>query len=464
MDAVFAAIARTHSPAGAQVLYRALREPRLETASLDRRDDLIDALTEDPEVLLDVREALTDDDQSWMVPDVLWEPLPRLPLGVGFFWGLRAVALAAVIVGIGWWPPAFLFLIAALGTNVVVGLWLEQRIEVFGDALIGLAATIRVARRVAAALPDSLAERRAALLEWLRRARPIERRAGLITMGDPTELTEFFQRLLGAKPLAYSSAVDLIEREVAALRALYLEVGEIDAAISIAWLRAERGLTIPDLETGGEELELEAAVHPLVGGAVANDAALAPDRGLLITGSNMSGKTTYLKTVAVNAICAQSIHAVFAAAHRGPLLRVATSIDRLDDLEDNQSYFMAEALSVQSLLEVAAAGPSLVVIDELFRGTNPADRLAAGVAVLDYLGPRALVAIATHDAELGDRVASGYVEHHFLDRWSGTEMSFDYRLRRGRSPRSNAIELLADIGYPREIIESAERHRRRAAV
>jgi DNA mismatch repair ATPase MutS len=402
-----------------------------------------------------------------MLPDVLWRPLPRLPLGARFFWTIRAVAVIGAMVATAWWPPAALALIAALGTNIVAGVALEQRISVYADALSGLAATMRVARRVAAALPPTLDPRRLAVEERLARLAPLERKVSLVTLRDPTELLQLLQHMVGSKPLAYTAAVDFIEAEIDELRTLYLEVAEIDVAIAVAWLREERSTCHPELGGDAPALMIDGAIHPLLSSPVANDVELAVDRGLLITGSNMSGKTTYLKTIAVNAICAQSIDVAFARAyvHAGARpLRVASSIDRLENLGEGQSYFMAEALSIKAVLEIAAAGPCLVVIDELFRGTNPADRIAAGLAVLDYLGPRALVAIATHDGELGDRLDAGFTERHFRDTWDGAAMQFDYVLRPGRSPRSNAIELLADVGYPAEIVEEAERHRQRPAV
>jgi len=237
---------------------------------------------------------------------------------------------------------------------------------------------------------------------------------------------------------------------------------EIDVALSIAWLRAEKRLGKPTFE--GSELAIEAAVHPLIDGAVANDAQMARDRGLAITGSNMSGKTTYLRTIAINAVLAQAINSVFASRYRGPLLRVATSIDRLDDLGKSESYFLAEARSIKHLIDVAEDGPALLAIDELFRGTNPRDRISAASSVLRYLNSRAHVAVATHDAEVCDRLAGGYVELHFRDRWRDGRMTFDYRARPGRSPESNAIALLADVGFPSEIIEDAERQQLAAAV
>ena len=159
--------------------------------------------------------------------------------------------------------------------------------------------------------------------------------------------------------------------------------GEVDAAIGIASYRAGRDdWSRPELRTGGAT-ELTDLRHPLIDDAVPNSIVLKPGHGVLVTGSNMSGKSTFLRTVGVNAILAQTINTCLAQAYRAPVFHVRSCIGRTDDLLSGTSYYLAE---VEALLELVRAStspaPHLFLLDELFRGTNAVERIAAGQAVL----------------------------------------------------------------------------------
>ena len=168
--------------------------------------------------------------------------------------------------------------------------------------------------------------------------------------------------------------------------------GDVDAAISVASYRAGRDdWTTPERVGAEAASEMTDLRHPLVDDAVPNSMRLRPGRGLLITGSNMSGKSTFLRTVGVNAVLAQTIHTCLARHYRAPIFRVRSCIGRADDLVAGKSYYIAE---VEALLDLVRASddtrPHLFLLDELFRGTNSVERIAAGQAVLQQLlGPAA---------------------------------------------------------------------------
>ena len=199
--------------------------------------------------------------------------------------------------------------------------------------------------------------------------------------------------------------------------------------------------------------------------AVANTLVLGPPHGLIITGSNMSGKTTFLRTLGVNVILAQTINTGLAARYEGPVCVVPSCIGRADDPASGKSYYLVEVDAVLALLQASdAEEPHLFLFDELFRGTNTVERIAAGEAVLRSLvEPRPtgrthphVVVAATHDQELVDLLSGRYAPFHFTDTVTEAGLTFDYRLHAGPAIGRNALALLRLRGAPERLLQMAE--------
>jgi DNA mismatch repair ATPase MutS len=237
-------------------------------------------------------------------------------------------------------------------------------------------------------------------------------------------------------------------------------IGDVDAAISVASLRAERSdWTRPRFLTAGAPAVVVDAVHPVVSAAVPNSIALAAAEGVLVTGSNMSGKTTFLRTIGVNAVMAQTIHTCLATKYEAPIFNVRSCIGRTDDLMSGKSYYIVEVEALLSLVAMSVdEAPHLFLLDELFRGTNAVERIAAGQSVLLELisgaaKPKPHVVIAaTHDGELVDLLAGSYRPCHFGDAVVDDGIVFDHRLKFGRAASRNAIALLRIHGAPEALI------------
>ena len=178
----------------------------------------------------------------------------------------------------------------------------------------------------------------------------------------------------------------------------------------------------------------------------------------------MSGKTTFLRTLGVNAVLAQTIHTCVADVYDAPPFVVRTCIGRSDDPGSGKSYYTAEVDLVLGLVQAArSAVPHLILFDELIRGTNTVERLAAGEAVLHALlmpladGSRAphIVVAASHDLELVDLLKEAYRAAHFSDALDQQGLSFDYRLRDGVSRTRNAIAMLGARGASHDLVARA---------
>ena len=214
--------------------------------------------------------------------------------------------------------------------------------------------------------------------------------------------------------------------------------------------------TRPEFTAVRKTLHVESLAHPLLAHAVPNSLDV-DGRSVLITGSNMSGKTTFVRTLGVNAVLAQTLCTACARQWRAPLLRVHTSIGRADSLVDGKSYYLAEAESVLAL--VRAKGDSqqhLYLLDEVFRGTNTTERVAAAYAVLAYLNDGAdIVVAATHDLELLELLSGTYDMHHFREQIVDDNLTFDYLIQAGPSSTRNAIALLRLMRYPESLVQNA---------
>jgi hypothetical protein len=241
-------------------------------------------------------------------------------------------------------------------------------------------------------------------------------------------------------------------------------LGELEALSALGGLAfAEPQWTFPTLDGAADTLRASALAHPLLAPArrVPNDVAVGPPGSVLfVTGSNMSGKSTLLRAIGVNALLAQAGGPVCAAALTMPPLAIASSILVEDSLTDGVSLFMAEVLRVREVVAAAErasaeGGRLLYLLDEVLRGTNSADRRVAVRAVVErLLAAGALGALSTHDLGLADEpaLAGHLVPVHFRETLhpgaapGEPPMTFDYRLRPGVAPTANALQLLAMFG------------------
>ena len=469
LDDVFAHLDRTESSVGQQMLYRRLRSAPA-PPSLDAFDALVARAADDAgrrERTQTVLARLGDssayfvhrlarpdalDPQPWYVIFPVWSAAVVLMLSLGIVW-----------------PPALFAGVFGFVVNkvilVVIGRRLAGEIVWFrqlGPLLSAARALTGFGTEETAAITGALATDLAALRRLGSIARWVSR--------DPlatNDLTFLLQEFGNTLFLMDANALYFAGRELQ-LRAPHLlsvieTVGEIDAAIAVASFRAGLdglgGWTRPRFASPDARATFTDLRHPLVDQAVPNSIALAPPHGVLVTGSNMSGKSTLLRTVGINVVLAQTINTCLARAYEAPVYQVRSCIGRADDLIAGKSYYLVEVESVLALVRASErAEPHLFIFDELFRGTNAVERIAAAEAVLAALiggGKPHVVLAATHDGELVDLLRDAYVVCHFGDAVGPDGLVFDYHLTPGPATSRNAIALLELNGAPESVVTRA---------
>jgi hypothetical protein len=240
-----------------------------------------------------------------------------------------------------------------------------------------------------------------------------------------------------------------------AVRSWLSAIGEIEALLSLSTYTYEHpGDPFPEFVEAAPCFEATEIRHPLLpsGSCIANDLQLSPTtRVLLISGSNMSGKSTLLRTVGINAVLAMAGAPVRARRLRLTPLQVGASIRINDSLQEGSSRFYAEITRLRKLFDLAAGHPPLLfLLDELLQGTNSSDRRVGAEGVLGaFLNRGAIGLVTTHDlalVEIGSTLDGQLHNVHFQEEFTDGRLSFDYKLREGIVTKSNGLALMRSIG------------------
>jgi hypothetical protein len=480
LDDVFAALDRTESTLGQHALYHRLRTFPV-ADNLDVFEVLVSRLESDGPLRERAQTALSRlrDPHGY---DLWWLARPDA-IETRQWYVLFPILTAATILLLGLAPlspqltPA---LIGVLVINVGVRYFTDRRIGALAAAFRQIAPVVKTAESLRFFGGDDVRPlvgpiqadtpslgRLKTIARWIS-GDPLMLPMGAgmlpIMVGDVVSVVYEYLNLaflLDANGV-YFGARDLRVHHAALLRVI-AAMGEVDAAISTASFRAgRRDWTRPSFVQPGAPAKLSNLRHPLLVDAVPNSVSLAPGRGLLITGSNMSGKSTFLRTVGVTAVLAQTLNTCLASEYYAPVFTVRSCIGRSDDLLSGKSYYIAEVENLLGLVQASVgSAPHLFLLDELFRGTNAVERIAAGQAVLLELVSNAgrtnphVVIAATHDGELVDLLPDNYSAFHFGDVVGPEGLIFDHQLRPGPATTRNAIALLRLHGAPQDLVRRA---------
>ncbi len=279
--------------------------------------------------------------------------------------------------------------------------------------------------------------------------------------GNPLDmLADYIRMITHVDLIKFNNMFKKLNAERESVDNIITIMGRMDALCSLCYYRASlnNGYCKPEFTSDGDETFLiEDGYHPLLTSPVVNSVNL--NKGILLTGSNASGKSTFLKMCAINAIFAEGIHTCLSRKYKAKRYRIYSSMALKDDITDGDSYYMVEIKSLKRILDAAEGkgAPVICFIDEVLRGTNTVERISASTKVLEHFADSDVCCFAaTHDMELAELLAGKYEIDHFEGIMEGDDVKFDYKLKSGPALTRNAIKLLGKIGYDESLVEEAE--------
>lgn len=470
LDNVFAKIDRTVTAPGQQVLYDQMRTYAGDDAVLRERSRQHELLRRDATLREQIRAALgrlQRPGAEYLAP-LLLTPFPTAPWFAWLFFLLSAASLAC-LVGLLFFHPLLLLALPLALVNAAIYLTYGQRITPYFSGFSQITALFSVADRLSKLPGPSRLPQLTILRDTLPGLTRLRKRLGWLSI-DRNATSEIAQTAFAYLNMLFLVDVIVFLRALPALRMhraklvdLMTAVGSLDAALSVA--SYIEGLPIHCTPQFTADLRLQATelYHPLLPQPVGNTLDLA-HRSALITGPNMAGKTCFLRTIGLNLVLARTLNLCHAKDALLPRAHVRSAIRREDRLAEGTSYFFAEIKQILDFARHDGRSPQILLIDEIFRGTNTVERIASSVAVLRHLSQTQLVLVTSHDLELQELLGDSFATFHFTDHVTGGQYGFDYRLHPGPVRSRNAIRLLELSGYPAPIVAEATRLAERLAT
>jgi DNA mismatch repair ATPase MutS len=236
-------------------------------------------------------------------------------------------------------------------------------------------------------------------------------------------------------------------------------IGTLGMALSVAsWRSSLKNYCTPIVIDDKKLINVENMVHPLLVNCVPNSLTLK-GVSMLPTGSNMSGKTTFMRAIGLNVLFAQTLNTVLASKYEAPFMNIRTAIRFSDDITESSSYYLTEVKQAKKLLEDSEQkAPMLFIIDELFKGTNTVERIAAAKAILTYLNrTNHFVLVSTHDIELTKLLEKErYDMYYFQESIIENIHTFTYKPNAGIMTERNTLRLLEINDYPNIVTDLAK--------
>lgn len=467
MDRIFMLLNQTFSAVGGDCLYDILRKPVFEEKELKYRNRLMLFFAKNQEIREQVQTILASVRKSGS--NSIYENIhvttevnikgKNVQIGFcsAFFLSLLVFILAPN-------PGVFLFLLVCV---VNIGAYMTQKQEV--DAYLSRFRNVLQLLEAYKKLEKlKIPELEAAMARGIpaqKRLAGFQKRSSLVidrsSTGGGLEgmLMDYIRMLTHIDLIKFQDMMKSMKENRKELEELIYTLGYIDSMISIASFRETLPYyTCPEFrEEKRAYMDVENLYHPLIENPVAN--SISAKGGILVTGSNASGKSTFLKNIAINSIFAQTIYTCTASSYCAPYFQVMTSMALRDDLGSGESYYIVEIRSLKRILDAAKSGENLLcIIDEVLRGTNTIERIGASSQILAHICKNNVLSFAaTHDIELSYMLQEYYENYHFEEEVREKDVVFNYLLKKGRVTTRNAIRLLEMIGYDKTLIEEAKR-------
>ena len=464
MDDIYKKINNTQSSAGREVLYDILRNPLCSLKELKKRDSIIEYFMNNFEERLKLQLILSNLGNNYDANTTLCLFLDEdnSKNRLKFYRVLRAIPFISLLLIVI--NKSFLFItMLSIALNIFISFNNKNRkIDVSGFTYI--IKTINVAFKIKDMKINVLDNNLENIAEDLEKVKKIKKKSisknPNSVLSDLNFFSEYANMITLSELITYEKVKETIIKNKEYLKSIYEYVGGVDALISISSFRTSldyysKPQFLASTKKEDNIINFEELYHPLINNPVSN--SLDINKGVLITGSNASGKSTFIKSVAINQILCQSIYTSCSKKYEGTFFNIYTSMALKDDVLNEESYYMVEIKSLKRIIDKCNENmPCLCFVDEILRGTNTVERIASSSEVLSHLNKSNAICIAaTHDIELTYLLEKEYDNYHFEEEITDDDIVFDYKLNKGRAKSRNAIKLLSLIGYEQNIVEKA---------
>ena len=462
MDSIFQQINHTDSYAGEQVLYSKLHILNDTYSNSSFNDESISYFQTHADERTKVRKILYSIGKSYNHYCTLdnVDNINHLHMPFRYAYPLLVLSMLTFgVVGLILWNPYIIMLfVANYLLNLILHMALRGKFATNMNAMSCVRSTICAGDSISHIVPN-LSEDINIAIQPLQKVVKLLNIIDLVNIINKSDDMSLLFSYIGdpfmLDFIAYDASVTLLSHRQKEYMLVYRYVGEIDSSIAIASYRESLDDYCVPAISDDNTIKFADLYHPLLNSPVPNSIILR--RNAIFTGSNASGKSTFIKAIAINLILGQAIYTCTADYAVIPKCNVLTSMAVRDDLSSSESYYIKEIKYLKRMVDIAKSEKlSFFAIDEILKGTNTKERIAASKAVLKYFDTaNCILAVATHDVELADYFSDKYSNYFFCESCEDSEVVFEYRLHKGICRTSNAIKLLGVMDYPTDIVDAA---------
>ncbi len=457
MQQVFQLLNITYSSVGSEALYASMRSYGFNSKKIEEIKNLMDYFEQHPadrEKIQYQFAKLGKEDHNF-VQSYLYAPRSQLIANSWLYPILGIMPLVFLAVFLAGFSLGILLMILNIFLNVMIYMRQKHLIEKELLSMQYLIQTIQTAKKIAKVASPYQSE----LEKQVKKIKKITWTAPSFTIKSGSDMeifAEYFNMAFLLPFISFNFVLNKLGKEEQAAFDTWEKLGDLEVAIAVLNFRTFMPDTCLPKFTNELQVTAETCYHPLLSHPVANDVDWK--RSTLVTGSNASGKSTYVKSIAINVILAQTLGICCADSFSLPRSHVLTSMALEDDILAGESYFIAEIKSVKRIIAlVKTKEVCLCFIDEILKGTNTVERISASAAILNWLVKYpSLAFVATHDVELPEILNEKCDNVHFSEtvtKENGVE--FDFMLHQGSAKTRNAIMLLEVMDYPKKIVDEA---------
>ncbi|MCD0469912.1 DNA mismatch repair protein MutS [Flavobacterium sp. JAS] len=463
-DDLFMFLDRTHSKVGQQYFYNNLRTINLNEKQTALNENLIEELSKNSELRVSLQKKIEklNHRDAYNITSLFQQEHINPPKWFFVIKLLSFSSLLSLILGF-FHPMFFIVLLGIFCVNFVLHYWNKNNLVQYVSSIPQLLRLNDVASYLFA--NPLFKKLNPELHKSIKLINEVKSRMSFFQLEARLQgefeiivwiIFEIFKTMFLLEPLLLFGILKRLHAKREEIEDVFRFVGHLDMLISIGSVRHGLHTFCLPVINDSNTITAKDLSHPLIFNCTANSITIS-EKSVLLTGSNMSGKTSFIRAIGLNVITGLTINTCFAKSMNFPFLKVFSAIRISDDLMNDKSYYFEEVLTIKEMLKESENGnKNLFLLDEMFKGTNTVERISAGKSVLSALTKNNnKILVSTHDIELTDMLCKEYELYHFSETVDDKTVGFDYKLKEGKLKNRNAIRILEINDYPKEVIKEA---------